>query len=641
MQVDKLSGHLVVFEPSGRRGRVPHNATLLDAARELGEDIESVCGGKLVCGKCIIQIDKVLSARHGIKSAGKSLSSPTKKELSVLKARGLDNSFRLACHARVLGDVAVFVPETSRMAKQVIRKASIKRPVKLKPAVRKYYVEVPPGSLKDPLGDADRLTARLNREFGLANLKIDYDVLGSLPPILYESGGKVTATVWMDQRVVRVQAGFIERSYGVALDIGTTTVAAYLCDLSTGDTLATAADINPQISFGDDVISRITYAMSDLDGLGKLNHEIISCIGNLLADLVKKAGILPGNISEIVVVGNTAMHHIFLNIDPSGLGRSPFTPLISSSLNVDSDSLGLGHGKSLNVHTLPIIAGFVGADTVGVLIAEEPYKQDKMALIIDIGTNGELVFGNKKKLLCASCAMGPAFEGGNIKFGMRAAPGAIEKVEIDGKTLDLRFKVIGSDKWNTQSCAVKARGICGSGIIDALAEMVRTGIIEQGGRFNKNLSSDRLVANKEGPAFILARADETATGKDITIDINDVRSVQLAKAAMYAGARILMDKLKIGKPDKVVLAGAFGSYINKENALAIGLFPGCELKNVYSVGNAAGEGARLALLNIDKRREADDIARRIEYIELTTEPDFQKHFVKALQFPASNICRSK
>jgi uncharacterized 2Fe-2S/4Fe-4S cluster protein (DUF4445 family) len=633
LQVDKLSGHLVVFEPSGRRGRVAYNATLLDAARELGEDIESVCGGKLVCGKCIVQIDSAMSARHGIKSISKSLSPATQKEIKLLKARGLDNSFRLACHTRVLGDVVVFLPETSRRAKQVIRKSSINRPVKLKPAIRKYYVEVLPGSLKDALGDADRLTAKLAEAYGLKNLKIDFGVLNSLPPILRESGGKVTATVWMDRRVVRVQPGLIERSYGVAVDIGTTTVAAYLCDLSTGDTLATAADLNPQISFGDDVITRISYAMSNPDGLGKLNHEITSCIGRLLADLVKKAGILPGNISEIVVVGNTAMHHIFLNIDPSGLGMSPFTPLISSSLDVDSDSLGLGHGKSLNVHTLPVIAGFVGADTVGVLIAEEPHKQDKMTLIIDIGTNGELVLGNKNKLLCASCAMGPAFEGGNIRFGMRAALGAIEKVEINSKTLEVRFKVIGSNRWNTQSSTVKAGGICGSGIIDALAEMVRAGIIEPSGRFNKNLSSDRLITTKEGPAFIMARGDESATGMDITIDIGDVRSVQLAKAAMYAGARILMDKLKIEKPDKVVLAGAFGSYVNKENAMAIGLFPDCELRNVYSVGNAAGEGARLALVNTDKRKEADEIARKIEYVELTTEPDFQKHFVKALQFP--------
>ena len=628
-----MCGHLVVFEPSGLRGRVTHNATLLDAARELGEDIESVCGGKLVCGKCIVQVDRNISARHGIKSAGKSLSVPTQKELKLLKARGLDDSFRLACHARVLGDVAVFVPETSRRAKQVIRKASINRPVKLKPAIRKYYVELPPGSLKDPLGDADRLIAKLAGESGLANLKADYNVLSSLPPILRESGGKVTATVWMDKRIVRVQPGYIEHSYGAAIDIGTTTVAAYLCDLSTGDTLATAADLNPQISFGDDVITRISYAMSNPDGPGKLNYEIISCIGGLLAGLGKKAGILPVDISEIVVAGNTAMHHIFLNIDPSDLGRSPFTPVISSSLDIDSESLGLGPGKTTNVHTLPVIAGFVGADTVGVLIAEEPYKRDKIALIIDIGTNGEIVLGNKHKLLCASCAMGPAFEGGNIRFGMRAAPGAIEKVEIDSKTLEVKFKVIGSNRWNTQSSSTKARGICGSGIIDALAEMVRTGIIEPNGRFNKNLSSRRLTANKEGPAFVLARADETATGKDITISIGDVRSVQLAKAAMYAGARILMDKLKIDKPDKVVLAGAFGSYVNKENALAIGLFPGCELKNVYSVGNAAGEGARLALVNTDKRKEADEIARKIEYVELTTEPDFQKLFVKALGFP--------
>jgi uncharacterized 2Fe-2S/4Fe-4S cluster protein (DUF4445 family) len=373
--------------------------------------------------------------------------------------------------------------------------------------------------------------------------------------------------------------------------------------------------------------------MSNPDGLGKLNYEIIARVGSLLSGLSRKAGILPHDISEIAVVGNTAMHHIFLNIDPAGLGRSPFTPFISSSLDVDSDSLGLGLGKTLNVHTLPVISGFVGADTVGVLIAEEPYKQDKMALIIDIGTNGELVMGNRKKLLCASCAMGPAFEGGNIKFGMRAARGAIEKVEIDKKTLDVKFKVVGSNRWNTQSSKIKAAGICGSGIIDAVAEMVRAGIVEYSGRFSKNISSDRLIVTKEGPAFILARAEESATGKEITISIDDIRSVQLAKAAMYTGARILMDKLKVERPDKVVLAGAFGSYINKENALAIGLFPDCELKHVYSVGNAAGEGARLALVNTDKRREADEIARRIEYVELTTEPDFQKHFVKALQFP--------
>jgi uncharacterized 2Fe-2S/4Fe-4S cluster protein (DUF4445 family) len=632
-----LNGHLVVFEPSGRRGRVANNATLLDAARELGEDIESVCGGKLVCGKCIVQVDRALSARHGIKSAGKSLSAPTQKELKLLKTRGLDNSFRLACHARVIGDVAVFVPETSRRAKQVIRKASINRPVKLKPAIRKYYVELPPGSLNDPLGDADRLIAKLAAESGLANLKVHYNVLSSLPSILREYGGKITATVWMGKRIVRVQPGYIEHSYGAAIDIGTTTVAAYLCDLSTGDTLATAADLNPQISFGDDVITRISYAMSNPNGTSKLNYEIISCIGSLLVMLGKKAGILPGDISEIVVAGNTAMHHIFLNIDPSELGRSPFTPAISCSLDVDSESLGLGPGKTTNVHTLPVIAGFVGADTVGVLIAEEPYKQDKIALIIDIGTNGEIMLGNKRKLLCASCAMGPAFEGGNIRFGMRAAPGAIEKVEIDSKTLEVRFKVIGSNRWNTQSSSVKARGICGSGIIDALAEMVRIEIIEPNGRFNKNLSSGRLIINKEGPAFVLAGANETATGKDITISIGDVRSVQLAKAAMYAGARILMDKLKIDKPDKVVLAGAFGSYVNKENAMAIGLFPDCELRNVYSVGNAAGEGARLALVNTDKRKEADEIARKIEYVELTTEPDFQKLFVKALGFPAPKM----
>jgi uncharacterized 2Fe-2S/4Fe-4S cluster protein (DUF4445 family) len=627
-----VSGHLVIFEPSGKRGYVAAGKSLLDAARDWGEDIESVCGGKAVCGKCIVKIDTSLFARHGINPDHNPLSPPSRKELSYLASRGLDRSYRLACHANVLGDVVVTVPETSRRAKHVLRKASIKRAVPLKPSLRKYYLEVSPATLKDPRSDAERLASRLTGEFGLKNVRVDYATLGKLPSVLHEAGRKITATVRMDGNVIDVQPGYAGGLYGVAVDIGTTTVAAYLCDLASGEILGTDASLNPQIAYGDDVISRINYAMTAPGGLEKLNFEVISCIGGLITSLTAKQGILPHDVSEMTVVGNTAMHHIFLKLDPAELARAPFAPVVSSSMDINNAVLGLGLNATAGVHTLPVIAGFVGADTVGVLIAEEPHKQDKNILIVDIGTNGELVLGNREKLLCASCAMGPAFEGGNIKYGMRAAPGAIEKVKIDCKTLEVKFKVIGDNKWNTQPGPVKARGICGSGIIDALAEMARAGIIESNGRFNKNIASDRLVMTKEGPSFIIAHGAESESGRDITIGIDDVRSVQLAKAAMQAGARILMDKLKIQCLDKVVLAGAFGSYIDKDNALAIGLFPGCELKNVYSVGNAAGEGARLALVNTDKRREAEEIARKIDYVELTTEPGFQKYFVKGLEF---------
>lgn len=606
--------------------------TLLEAARDWGEDIESICGGRAVCGKCIVKIDKSLFARHGIDQAKASLSPPTKKELLFLSSRGLDKSYRLACYARVRGNVVVYVPETSRRAKHVVRKASISRTVPLKPAIKKYYLEVSPATLKDPRSDVDRLAAGLTGEFSLKNVHVDYAVLRKLPAVFHEASRKVTATVKMDGRVIDVQPGYTIGLYGVAVDIGTTTVAGYLCDLASGEILGTEAALNPQIAYGDDVISRINYAVNEPGGLNKLNFEIVSCIGGLIASLAKKQGIPLDEIAELTVVGNTAMHHLFLKLDPASLARSPFTPVVSSSVKISNLALGLRLNETTDVFTLPVIAGFVGADTVGVIIAEEPHRQDKNVLIVDIGTNGELVLGNRKKLVCASCAMGPAFEGGNIKYGMRAAPGAIENVIIDRRTLDVRFKVVGSGKWNTQPGAMRARGICGSGIIDSLAGMSRAGIIESNGRFSRNPRSDRLITTKEGPAFVIARARESETGKDITIGIDDVRSVQLAKAAMHAGARILMDKLKTDCLDKVVLAGAFGSYIDKKNALAIGLFPGCDLRNLHSVGNAAGEGARLALVNTDKRGEAEEIARKIEYVELTTEPNFQKYFVEALKF---------
>jgi len=469
---------------------------------------------------------------------------------------------------------------------------------------------------------------------------IDYAALSNLASVLREGDWKVTVTVWMSREIAKVEPGYIDGSYGLAVDIGTTTVAGYLCDLQTGEVLATEAILNPQVAYGEDVISRINYAVTEPDGLATLNRAIVDGIGKIIASITRKAQLVPGDISEMTVAGNSAMHHIFLNLNPEYLSKSPFVPTIAKSLDIKSRDLGIGLDKSTNVHILPIEAGFVGADNVGVLIAEEPYNQDEMVLIIDIGTNGELVMGNREKLLCASCAMGPAFEGANIKFGMRAAPGAIECVTIDRQSLEVKFKVIGSDEWSTASSSVKAKGICGSGIVDAIAEMVKAGIIEESGRFNRKLVSPRFSITDEGPAFVIAWASETSLGRDITVSIDDVRAVQLAKGAMYAGVRILMEKLGVTELDKVILAGAFGSYINKENALAIGLFPDCALERVYSVGNAAGEGARLALISLDKRREAEEIARKVEYVELTVEPEFQKYFVDALHFPIPNELNS-
>jgi len=631
-----VNKRLVVFEPSGKRGYIEDGRTLLEAAQELGEDIESICGGKGVCGKCLVKFDKESCARYGIESGGQPLSPPTEKEIELLSRHGFGDEYRLACSTIVLGDVVVFVPEMSRREKHVIRKSTVERVIPVKPAIRKYYLELSPPTLNALAADYQRLAAELGHSFGLRIEGIDYAALSNLASVLREGDWKVTVTVWMSREIAKVEPGYIDGSYGLAVDIGTTTVAGYLCDLQTGEVLATEAILNPQVAYGEDVISRINYAVTEPDGLATLNRAIVDGIGKIIASITRKAQLVPGDISEMTVAGNSAMHHIFLNLNPEYLSKSPFVPTIAKSLDIKSRDLGIGLDKSANVHILPVEAGFVGADNVGVLIAEEPYNQDEMVLIIDIGTNGELVMGNREKLLCASCAMGPAFEGANIKFGMRAAPGAIECVTIDRQSLEVKFKVIGSDEWSTASSSVKAKGICGSGIVDAIAEMVKAGIIEESGRFNRKLASPRFSITDEGPAFVIAWASETSLGRDITVSIDDVRAVQLAKGAMYAGVRILMEKLGVTELDKVILAGAFGSYISKENALAIGLFPDCALERVYSVGNAAGEGARLALISLDKRREAEEIARKVEYVELTVEPEFQKYFVDALHFPIPN-----
>jgi uncharacterized 2Fe-2S/4Fe-4S cluster protein (DUF4445 family) len=397
--------------------------------------------------------------------------------------------------------------------------------------------------------------------------------------------------------------------------------------------MATSAIMNPQVAYGEDVMSRIGHAVKGKDGLRQLHRSIIKGLNEVAAQAAAGAGIKRTDIIDMAVVGNTCMHHLFLNIDPRNLGKTPFAPAIHHSVDVKARDLALGIAPGAYVHVLPNEAGFVGADNVGVLIAEEPYNQDEMLLIIDIGTNGELLLGNRKKLLSTSCATGPAFEGAEIRHGMRAAAGAIEKVRIDPKTKEVQFKVIGSQGWNTEVKNIGARGICGSGIFDVAARLFLAGIIDKSGRFKTGVKSSRMRKNNGEPEFVIAWAKETAIGKDIVICQKDIRAIQLAKGAMYAGARLLMNRLGIEKIDKVILAGAFGSYIDKESAAVIGLFPDCDLKDVYAVGNAAGDGARMALLNTAKRKEADVIARQVEYVELTVEPNFNRAFTESLIFP--------
>lgn len=612
----------VIFQPSGRRGEIDEGETVLEASRELGVGIESLCGGAKACGKCRIRLEEG------------DLSPFTTEEENFISPSERGEGYRLACAAEIRGDALLFVPEESRAEKQVIRKSATDRKIKLNPAVRLFEVKLTPPTFQDPLGDFERLGNALKERHDLSSLGIDYPALLRLPQALRQGKWTVTVAVWMEKEIIDVRPGKVEDAYGLAIDVGTTTVAAYLCNLRTGALVATHSMMNPQVTFGEDVMSRITYVMTHPeDGLEKVHCSIIDGLNQLIGEAAREAGLSPEEILDLTLVGNTAMHHLLLKINPEFIGVSPFTPAIHRSLDVKARDLGLKAHPSANVHILPLEAGFVGADNVGVLIAEEPYRRDEMALVIDIGTNGELVMGNRTILVSSSCATGPALEGAHVKFGMRAAPGAIERIRIDPDTLEVDFKIIGQDPWNSARKVTTAKGICGSGIIDGMAELFRARIIDRTGRFVKTSPSPRFRITGERPEFVIAWKDETSIGKEITLTQQDVRSVQLAKGALYTGAKLMMRRLGIEKLDRVVLAGAFGNFIDPREALILGMFPDCDLKRVQAVGNAAGDGARIALLDRDKRIEANEIARKVEYMELTIESDFQDEFMEAMQIP--------
>ena len=622
-----MDKQLVIFQPAGRRGRVEKGKNLLEVSRELGVDIESVCGGQKTCGKCKVRVQEGFFERHGIRSQADHLSPLAEEEKKLLSEEEIAEGYRLACAATVQGDVLLFVPEESRGGQQVVRKDVTLREINVDPAVKAYSVKLEKPTLQDPLGDYERLIGALESQHGLSGVSAGRSILSQISQVLREGAWEVTAAVWMGKEILRVLPGPSMRCYGLAIDIGTTTVAGYLCDLKTGEVPAVHSLMNPQVTYGEDVMSRVTYIMTHPDGLAELHKEIIGAVNDIAGSVCKKADIEADEILELCIVGNTVMHHLFLNISPEAIGVSPFVPTIQSAVDVKASELGIEVNDSANVHVLPIEAGFVGADNVGVLIAEAPYEKDEIQLIIDIGTNGEILLGNREKLLSASCATGPALEGAHIKFGMRAAPGAVERVRIDPETLEPDYKIIAGGDDNL------ARGLCGSGIIDAIAELFRSGIIEKSGRFDKSIDSPRIIQDGKSREFIIVPQKETAIGKDITITIGDVRAVQLAKGAIYGASKILMKKLGIEKIDRVVLAGAFGSYIDRTCAMIMGMFPDCPLENVVAVGNAAGDGARMALLDVKKRREAQEQARRVEYIELTLEKEFEMEYVSAMHFP--------
>jgi uncharacterized 2Fe-2S/4Fe-4S cluster protein (DUF4445 family) len=629
---EPAAGAQVVFVPSGLRGRFDHGTTVLDAARTLGVDLDSVCGGRGICGRCQVVLSEGEFAKHSLSSTTAHLSAVNDVETEYAADKGLAAGRRLGCQAELLGDAVIDVPPDSQIHRQVVRKEADAHPIEVDPVVRLHYVEVAPPSLASPASDLRRLEDALEREWGLVGLRSDLHVLAGLQTALRGGDWKVTVAVYDEALVIGVWAGYHDRALGVAFDIGSTTVAGHLCDLASGDVLASAGAMNPQIRFGEDLMSRVSYVMMNPGSTTELTASIRGCLNQLVAELTAKAGVTPEDVLEATIVGNPIMHHLVLGLDPTELGSAPFALATDEAQRMWATEIDLVLHRGARVYVLPCVAGHVGADTAGVILSETPHTQDEVNLIVDVGTNAEIVLGNKDRLLAASSPTGPAFEGAQISCGQRAAPGAIERVRIDPVTLEPRVRVIGRNAWSDEPGfrGVRVTGVCGSGIIEAIAELFLAGVVTPEGVIDGSCveRTPRVVPDGRTFRFLLHDGEP-----QLWITQNDVRQIQLAKAALYAGCRLLMDHYGIDEVHRIRLAGAFGTHIDPLRAMVLGLVPDCEPDRVTAAGNAAGTGARIALLNRRARTEIEEVVRRVEKIETAVEPRFQEHFVSAMGIP--------
>ena len=628
----------VVFTPSGKRGHFSVGTPILQAAQTLGVDVDSVCGGRGLCGRCQVVHATGNFPKHHINSKSENISpiSETEKAYAAKPKKTLLDGRRLSCATLIQGDCVIDIPPDSQVHQQIVRKEADSFDIEIIPPVQLHYVEVWEPNMHDPSGDLRRLRESLEREWHLTNLRFGPGMLLSLQKELREGGWKVTVAVDYLGQVISVNPGFKESLCGLAVDIGSTTVAAHLCNLRTGEVLASAGMMNPQIRFGEDLMSRVSYVMMHPDGDVEMTKVIRETINELAAKVTSEANRKLDEIVEVTFVGNPIMHHLLLGINPIELGGAPFALATDESVRIRARDLKLNLHNNTRCYVLPCIAGHVGADTAGMILSEAPYKREAITLLVDIGTNAEIVLGNKERLLAASSPTGPAFEGAQITCGQRAAPGAIERVRIDKKTLEPKFKVIGCELWSDenefseQTKKTGITGICGSGIIEAIAEMFLAGIITQDGVINGSIAkkSERIIKEGRTYSYILYDGEQK-----VHISQNDVRAIQLAKAALYAGTRLLMERLDIESVDRIRLAGAFGNHIQPKYAMILGLIPDCNLKQVSSAGNAAGTGARIALLNHESRNEIEEVVRQVEKVETAVESNFQQHFVNAMAFP--------
>jgi uncharacterized 2Fe-2S/4Fe-4S cluster protein (DUF4445 family) len=618
-----LTIHHLRLLPSGKNGDISEGTTLLDAADGLGLEIESICGGRQVCGKCLIECD-----------AMQKLTPPDATEQAYAARHGLDLSrVRLSCAACILGDVTVTVPEQSLARKQVIRKTARNLTIEVDAACHLYYVEVLP-ALVGSLSNWHLTRRALAEQHDLHDIHLDPLMLPPLESALREANRALTLVIWNGREVIAVYPGYRENLYGLAVDIGSTTIAGHLCNLRTGEVVATASMMNPQVRYGDDIMSRVSYSMMNEDGTDKMQRAVIKALNQIASDAA--ADISPEEIVDVVLVGNTVMHHILLGINPIELGGAPFTPITREAISMTARDLGLKSvGRGAKVYILPCIAGHVGADNTAVLLAESSELDDDISLIVDIGTNAEILLGTRDLIYSAASPTGPAFEGAQITHGQRAAVGAIERVRIDADTGAIRYKVIGDERWSDELAdheSLSPTGICGSGIIEVIVELLLANLIDSSGLFTENPHPALRSVGKTSE-FVLVPAEKSASGQEIVVTQQDVRAIQLAKGALYAGVRLLMDHRGVDHVDRIKLAGGFGSYIDPQYAMLLGLIPDCDLNRVSAVGNAAGDGAMIALLNTEARRYIEKFGADVDYIETAIEPRFQDYFVGAMAIP--------
>lgn len=635
----------VVFMPSGRRGDFEHGTSVLAAARSLGVDIDSVCGGRAVCGRCQITLSEGEFQKLGIDSRSTHLTPFGETERKYQRIKGLAVDRRLSCQACLQGDVVIDVPADSQIHRQMVRKGADEiRDLKIDPVVHLYYLELDKPSMSDQVCDCARVQQALEIEWGLTGLQAGIHFLRTLSAAVragesYAGDWKITVAVRLGKTLIAVWPGFKENVYGLAVDVGTTTVAGHLCRLSTGDVVASGGMMNPQIRFGEDLMSRISYLQQNEGQAGALTASVRKALAELIDQVAGQAGIPASDIVEMTLVGNPTMHHLVLGIDPTQLGMEPFPLVIDQGITVQARDLDLDLNPGASVYFLPCIAGHVGGDTAGVILSQGPHVSDDMTLVIDVGTNAELVLGSKNRLIACSSPTGPAFEGAQISSGQRAAPGAIERVRIDASTLAPRIKVIGSELWSDDPgfaasiAGIGVTGICGSGIIEVVAELFLAGVIDATGRMlakgHDTTNHPHLLPRGRNVEYVLYRDGD----RIVKVIPSDIRAIQLAKAACYSGAKLLMDEMGVSRVDKVLLAGAFGSYIDVKYAMILGMIPDCDLDHVRSVGNAAGTGARIALLSASTREEIESVVRRVEKVETAIAPKFQEYFMAAMNLP--------